>query len=52
MKPVRKVVFPVNGLGTRFLPATKAIPKEMLPVVDMPLIQYAVAEALRRASPK
>ena len=45
MKPVRKVVFPVNGLGTRFLPATKAMPKEMLPVVDMPLIQYAVAEA-------
>lgn len=45
MKPVRKVVFPVNGLGTRFLPATKAMPKEMLPVVDKPLIQYAVAEA-------
>ncbi len=45
MKSVRKVVFPVNGLGTRFLPATKAMPKEMLPVVDMPLIQYAVAEA-------
>ena len=45
MKPVRKVVFPVNGLGTRFLPATKAMPKEMLPIVDMPLIQYAVAEA-------
>ena len=45
MKPVRKVVFPVNGLGTRFLPATKATPKEMLPIVDMPLIQYAVAEA-------
>lgn len=45
MKPVRKVVFPVNGLGTRFLPATKAMPKEMLPVVDKPLIQYAVEEA-------
>lgn len=44
MKPVRKVVFPVNGLGTRFLPATKAMPKEMLPVVDKPLIQYAVEE--------
>jgi UTP--glucose-1-phosphate uridylyltransferase len=42
---VRKVVFPVAGLGTRFLPATKAIPKEMLPVVDKPLIQYAVEEA-------
>lgn len=45
MKPVRKAVFPVNGMGTRFLPATKAMPKEMLPVVDRPLIQYAVAEA-------
>lgn len=45
MKPVKKVVFPVNGLGTRFLPATKAMPKEMLPVVDKPLIQYAVEEA-------
>lgn len=42
---LRKVVFPVAGLGTRFLPATKAIPKEMLPVVDKPLIQYAVEEA-------
>jgi UTP--glucose-1-phosphate uridylyltransferase len=42
---VRKAVFPVGGLGTRFLPATKAIPKEMLPVVDKPLIQYAVEEA-------
>ena len=42
---VRKAVFPVAGLGTRFLPATKAIPKEMLPVVDKPLIQYAVEEA-------
>ena len=45
MKPVRKVVFPVNGLGTRFLPATKAMPKEILPVVDKPLIQYALEEA-------
>ena len=44
-KPIRKAVFPVAGLGTRFLPATKAIPKEMLPVVDSPLIQYAVDEA-------
>ena len=43
--PIRKVVFPVAGLGTRFLPATKAIPKEMLPIVDRPLIQYAVDEA-------
>lgn len=44
-KTVRKAVFPVAGLGTRFLPATKAQPKEMLPVVDKPLIQYAVEEA-------
>jgi UTP--glucose-1-phosphate uridylyltransferase len=43
--PVRKAVFPVAGLGTRFLPATKAQPKEMLPVVDKPLIQYAIEEA-------
>ena len=43
---VRKAVFPVAGMGTRFLPATKASPKEMLPVVDKPLIQYAVEEAL------
>ena len=42
---IKKAVFPVGGLGTRFLPATKAIPKEMLPVVDKPLIQYAVDEA-------
>ena len=42
---IRKAVFPVGGLGTRFLPATKAMPKEMLPVVDKPLIQYAVEEA-------
>ncbi|WP_407073357.1 UTP--glucose-1-phosphate uridylyltransferase GalU [Sphingomonas sp. LaA6.9] len=45
MKRVRKAVFPVGGLGTRFLPATKAMPKEMLPIVDRPLIQYAVDEA-------
>src|SRR5262249_54965883 len=44
-RPVRKAVFPVAGLGTRFLPATKAIPKEMLPIIDRPLIQYAVDEA-------
>jgi len=43
--PVRKAIFPVAGLGTRFLPATKALPKEMLPVVDKPLIQYALEEA-------
>ena len=43
---VRKAVFPVAGLGTRFLPATKTVPKEMLPVVDRPLIQYAVDEAI------
>ena len=42
---VRKAIFPVGGLGTRFLPATKSMPKEMLPVVDKPLIQYAVEEA-------
>ena len=42
VRPVRKAVFPVAGMGTRFLPATKAIPKEMLPVVDKPVIQYAV----------
>jgi UTP--glucose-1-phosphate uridylyltransferase len=45
MSRIRSAVFPVGGLGTRFLPATKAIPKEMLPVVDTPLIQYAVDEA-------
>jgi len=44
-KSIRKAVFPVAGLGTRFLPATKAIPKELLPIVDRPLIQYAVDEA-------
>src|SRR5919205_295840 len=45
MKPIRKAIFPVAGLGTRFLPATKAIPKEMLTVVDRPLIQHVVDEA-------
>ena len=46
IKKVRKAVLPVAGLGTRFLPATKAIPKEMLTVVDKPLIQYAVEECI------
>lgn len=46
LPPIRKAVFPVAGLGTRFLPATKSIPKEMLPIVDKPLIQYAVDEAV------
>jgi UTP--glucose-1-phosphate uridylyltransferase len=45
IKKIRKAVFPVAGLGTRFLPATKAVPKELLPIVDRPLIQYAVDEA-------
>ena len=45
-KPIRKAIFPVGGQGTRFLPATKVVPKEMLPVVDRPLLQYAVDEAL------
>src|SRR3984893_8499651 len=43
---IKKAVFPVAGMGTRFLPATKANPKEMMPVVDKPLIQYAVEEAI------
>lgn len=47
IKAIRKAVFPVAGLGTRFLPATKANPKEMLPVVDKPLVQYAAEEAVR-----
>ncbi|HET9680168.1 MAG TPA: UTP--glucose-1-phosphate uridylyltransferase GalU [Gammaproteobacteria bacterium] len=47
MPTIRKAVFPVAGLGTRFLPATKASPKEMLPVVDKPLVQYAAEEAVR-----
>ena len=46
VQPVRKAVFPVAGLGTRFLPATKVMPKEMLPIVDKPLIQYALEEAM------
>ena len=46
LKPIRKAVFPVAGLGTRFLPATKVMPKEMLTLVDKPLIQYGVEEAL------
>src|SRR5512138_2913768 len=46
MQKVRKAVFPAAGLGTRFLPATKAMPKEMLPLVDKPLIQYGVEEAI------
>ena len=46
MKKLRKIIFPVAGLGSRFLPATKATPKEMLPIVDKPLIQYAVEEAI------
>src|ERR1035437_8310815 len=46
MKKVTKAVFPVAGLGTRFLPVTKASPKEMMPIVDKPLIQYAVEEAV------
>ena len=46
MRQIRKAIFPVAGLGTRFLPATKAQPKEMLTVVDKPLIQFAVEEAI------
>jgi UTP--glucose-1-phosphate uridylyltransferase len=46
MKKVRKAIFPVAGFGTRFLPATKAMPKELLPIIDKPLIQYAVEEAI------
>src|SRR5437764_14408871 len=46
MSGIKKAVFPVAGLGSRFLPATKAQPKEMLPIVDKPLIQYAVEEAV------
>ena len=51
-KPVRAAVFPVAGRGTRFLPATKASPKEMLPIVDKPLIQYAVEEAIAAGAKK
>ena len=46
MKAIKKAVLPVAGFGTRFLPATKAIPKEMLPIIDKPLVQYAVEEAI------
>jgi UTP--glucose-1-phosphate uridylyltransferase len=46
MTRIRKAVFPVAGLGTRFLPATKAMPKELLPIIDKPIIQYAVEEAV------
>ena len=46
VKAIKKAIFPVAGLGTRFLPATKVLAKEMLPIVDKPLIQYAVEEAL------
>ena len=46
IKPIRKAVIPAAGLGTRFLPATKACPKEMLPIVDKPTIQYIIEEAL------
>lgn len=52
IKPVTTAVFPVAGRGTRFLPATKAVPKEMLPVVDKPLIQYAVEEAVEAGATK
>src|SRR5207344_3543929 len=45
-RPIRTAVFPVAGLGSRFLPATKVLPKEMLPVVDKPIIEYAVEEAV------
>ena len=46
MKKIRKAVFPVAGFGTRFLPATKAMPKELLPIINKPLIQYAAEEAI------
>ena len=52
MKEIRTAVFPVAGRGTRFLPATKASPKEMLPIVDKPLIQYAAEEALAAGARK
>ena len=52
MPRIRTAVFPVAGRGTRFLPATKAHPKEMLPIVDKPLIQYAVEEALAAGAEK
>ena len=46
MNKIRKAILPVAGFGTRFLPATKATPKEMLPIIDKPLVQYAVEEAI------
>ena len=46
MQKIRKAVFPVAGFGTRFLPATKAMPKDLLPIVDKPLLQYATEEAI------
>ena len=49
-KKITKAVFPVAGFGTRFLPATKAMPKELLPIVDKPLIQYAAEEAIAAVS--
>ena len=49
---IKKAILPVAGLGTRFLPATKAIPKEMLPIVDKPLIQYAVCLLYTSPSPR
>ena len=52
MPKIRTAVFPVAGRGTRFLPATKASPKEMLPIVDKPLIQYAVEEAIAAGAEK
>lgn len=45
-RKIQKAVFPVAGMGTRFLPATKAMPKELLPIIDKPIIQYAVEEAI------
>lgn len=51
MQKIRKAVFPVAGMGTRFLPATKASAKEMLPIVDKPLIQYAAEEAVAAGRP-
>ena len=52
MKKITTAVFPVAGRGTRFLPATKAVPKEMLPIVDKPLVQYAVEEAVAAGATK
>jgi len=49
MKKIKKAILPVAGLGTRFLPATKATPKEMLSIIDKPLVQYAVEEAIEIA---